>query len=162
MELSRAAQFAIRTVLDLAAEGPAHTADIASRRGIPPAQAGKIVQQLVRGNIVRTTRGAHGGVRLARPATHVTLKDVIGAIEGPLAVSRCVMYDDCPCVQPCSVRLALARVQHELERLLDGVTVADLAADDDRRDRAAGPPAGDRQIDGPSGSDVARDQTEGG
>jgi Rrf2 family iron-sulfur cluster assembly transcriptional regulator len=132
MELSRSAQFAIRTVLDLAVGGPTHTADIAVRRGIPPAQAGKIVQQLVRGNVVRSTRGAGGGVRLARAPERVTLRDVITAIEGPMAVSRCVVYDDCPCAQPCPVRAALNRIQHELERLLEGVTVADLAADDRR------------------------------
>lgn len=142
MELSRAAQFAIRTVVDLAAVGPTRTADIAARRGIPPAQAGKIVQQLVRGSIVRTTRGAAGGVRLARPAERVTLKEIINAVEGPLAVSRCIVYDDCPCVQPCPVRTALSRIQHELERLLDGVTVADLARDDRRPRRSAGAPDG--------------------
>jgi Rrf2 family protein len=140
MELSRAAQFAIRTVLDLAQGGPTRTASIAARRGIPPAQAGKIIQQLVRGNIVRTTRGANGGVRLARPADRVTLKDVIGAIEGPLAVSRCIVYDDCVCVQPCPVRAALSQIQRELERLLDGMTVADLATGDRRGPRLLGRP----------------------
>lgn len=130
MELSRASQFAIRAVLDLTTHGPAHTASIAARRGIPPAQAGKIVQQLVRGGIVRTTRGAGGGVRLARAAEGITLRQVIDAIEGPLTISRCVAYDDCPCAQPCPVRAALAKIQHDLERQLDSVTVADLSAGD--------------------------------
>jgi Rrf2 family protein len=128
MELSRGAQFAIRTVADLAAVGPAHTADIARRRGIPPAQGAKIVRALARAGLVRTTRGAGGGVRLARPAERITLREVIDAIEGPLAISRCAIYDDCPCAQPCPVRAALARVQQELERALASVTVADLAA----------------------------------
>lgn len=126
MQLSRAAQFALRAVLDLAVSGPTSTAAVAARRGIPPAQAGKIVQQLVRGGVVRTTRGPRGGVRLARPADKVTLRQVIDAIEGPLAVSRCIVYDDCPCAQPCPVRTALTRIQRELEGMLDSVTVADL------------------------------------
>jgi Rrf2 family protein len=128
MELSRAAQFAIRTVVDLAAASPSHTADIARRRGIPRAQGAKIVRALARAGLVRTTRGAGGGVRLARPAERITLREVVDAIEGPLAVSRCAVYDDCPCVQPCPVRAALARIQQELERSLASVTVADLAA----------------------------------
>ncbi|MDQ7858379.1 MAG: Rrf2 family transcriptional regulator [Armatimonadota bacterium] len=128
MELSRSAQFAIRTVVDLASAGHVHTADVARRRGIPPAQGAKIIRRLARAGLVRTTRGAGGGVRLARPAEAITLREVIDAIEGPLAISRCAVYDDCPCVQPCPVRAALARVQHELERLLAGITVADLAA----------------------------------
>jgi Rrf2 family protein len=129
VELTRSAQFAIRTVVDVAAAGHVHTAEVARRRGIPPAQAAKIVRQLARAGIVRTTRGAGGGVRLARPAERVTLREVIDAIEGPLAVSRCVVYGECPCVQPCPVRVALARVQLELERSLASITVADLTAD---------------------------------
>ncbi|MDR7484040.1 MAG: Rrf2 family transcriptional regulator [Armatimonadota bacterium] len=128
MELSRAAQLALRAVLDLAVEGPTQTQALAARRSIPPAQAGKIVQQLVRGGIVRTTRGVRGGVRLARPAAQITLRQVIDAIEGPLAISRCIVYDDCPCAQPCPVRAALGTIQREIERLLDSVTVADLSA----------------------------------
>jgi Rrf2 family protein len=133
MQLSRAAHFAIRTVLDLAMEGPGPTAAVAARQGIPPAQAGKIVQQLARANIVLTSRGASGGIRLARPADSVSLRDVIDAIEGPLTVNRCAAWDDCPCTQPCPVRAELARLQREVERLFDGVTIAALLASDRRR-----------------------------
>lgn len=128
MELSRAAQFAIRMALDLAVESTAHTADLAARRGVPPAQAGKIVQELVRGGIARTTRGPRGGVRLAKPAAQITLRDVIEAIEGPVAIARCAMWNDCPCDQPCPVRTALGRIQREVESLLEDVTIADLSA----------------------------------
>jgi Rrf2 family iron-sulfur cluster assembly transcriptional regulator len=137
MQLSRAAQFALRTVLDLAVEGPTHTADVAARRGIPPAQAGKIIHLLSRAGIVRTSRGARGGVRLARAPEAVTIRDVIDAIEGPLTVARCLVWDDCPCAQPCPVRTTLLRLQHEMERLLDGVTVADLSTEGRRPERAA-------------------------
>jgi len=129
MELSRAAQFALRTVLDLAVGGPTRTADVAARRGIPPAQAGKVVQALARGGIVRTARGARGGIRLARAAETVTLRQVIEAIEGPVAVARCLVWNDCPCDQPCVVRETLNRIQRKVEDLLDSVTVADLFAD---------------------------------
>lgn len=127
MELSRAAQFALRTVLDLAVSGPSRTADVAARRGIPPAQAGKIIQQLVRGGIVRSERGPRGGVRLAHAPERVTLRQVIEAIEGPTTVARCLAFDDCPCVQPCPIRVTLARIQHDLRAQLDRITVADLA-----------------------------------
>ncbi|HET8679248.1 MAG TPA: Rrf2 family transcriptional regulator, partial [bacterium] len=120
MNLSRAAQFALRAVLDLAVEGPARTAEIARRRGIPLPQAGKIVQELARGGIVRTSRGARGGVRLARTPERLTLRAVIEAIEGPTAIARCLVWDDCPCDQPCPVRIALERIQRAVESQLDG------------------------------------------
>lgn len=141
MELSRSTQFALRAVLDLATEGPGTTSEIAARRGIPPAQAGKIVQQLVRGGIVRTARGARGGVWLARPADRITLRDVVEAIEGPLSISRCLIWNDCPCDQPCPVRSALGRIQHDVDRLLQSVTLEDLATDVRRRTGTSGPAA---------------------
>jgi len=127
MELSRATQLALRTLVDLAVNGPGQTAVIAARRGIPRAQAGKIVQQLVRGGIVRTSRGAGGGVRLAGAPERMTLRHVIEAIEGPVVVARCLAWDDCPCKQPCPVRTTLGRIQHAVEGLFDEVTIADLA-----------------------------------
>ena len=127
MELSRATQLALRTLVDLVVNGPSQTAVIAARRGIPPAQAGKIVQQLARGGIVRTSRGAGGGVRLAQAPDQTTLRQVIEAIEGPVLVARCLAWNDCPCTQPCPVRLTLGRIQHAFEGLLDDVTIADLA-----------------------------------
>jgi Rrf2 family nitric oxide-sensitive transcriptional repressor len=142
MQLSRAAQFALRTALDLAVHGPGRTVEIARRRGIPPAAAAKVVQALVRGGVVRTARGAGGGVRLARAPGEISLRDVVESIEGPTAVARCLVWDDCPCVQPCPVRLALARLQTEMEALLARTTLADLAADarrlEEARDAASG------------------------
>jgi Rrf2 family protein len=130
MELTNATQFALRTVLDLAVGGPSHVAEIAARRGIPPAQAGKIVQRLVRRGLVRTTRGARGGVRLGRGPEAITLRQVVEAIEGPIVVGRCAVWDDCPCVQPCPVRTALARVQQSVEKILDGVRLSELVAEE--------------------------------
>ncbi|MGH2404712.1 MAG: RrF2 family transcriptional regulator [bacterium] len=128
MMLSLAAQLAVRAVLDLAVTGPGHTSEIARRREIPPAQAGKIIQQLVRGGIVQTSRGARGGVRLARAPQRVTLRHVIEAIEGPTAIARCQIWDDCPCAQPCPVRVTLNSIQQNVENLFASVTLADLAA----------------------------------
>ncbi len=129
MQISRTAQLALRTVLDLALIGQTRIADVAGRRGIPGAQAGKIVQQLVRGGVVRATRGARGGVQLARAPETITVRDVVEAIEGPTAVARCLVWNDCPCDQPCAVRNALVQMQTTIERVFDSVTVADLATD---------------------------------
>jgi len=128
MRLSRNAHYAIRTVLDLSQHGRGRSAEIAERQGIPPAYMAKVVQGLSRAGILRTYRGTHGGVQLARSPGAVTLRDVVEASEGPFAINLCAAWGDCPCAQPCPVRATLARVQTTLERELAGVTVADLAA----------------------------------
>lgn len=126
MRISRHAQQAIRTVLDLADHPKARSADVARRQGIPAAYMAKIVQDLGRAGIVRTYRGSRGGVQLARPASGLTMLDVIEAAEGPLAINLCVVHGDCPCVQPCPVRGALARLHATVERDLRAVSISDL------------------------------------
>ena len=126
MRLSRHAHYAIRTVLDLAGHPRTTSADIARRQGIPAAYMAKIVQDLGRAGIVRTHRGSHGGVELARPASALTLLDVIEAAEGPLALNLCIVYGDCPCEQPCPVRAVLSRLHATVERDLRAVSIMDL------------------------------------
>lgn len=128
MRLSRNAHYAIRTVLDLALRERGRSAEVARRQGIPPAYMARIVHGLSTAGIVRTFRGTRGGIQLARPADAVTLRDVVEATEGPVALNLCVVWDDCPCAQPCPVRASLARLQTLVERELDAVTVAQLAA----------------------------------
>lgn len=128
MRLSRHTHYALRVVLDLTGHPRDRSADIARRQGIPPAYMAKVVNGLSKAGILRTHRGTHGGVQLARPPESVTLRDVLEAAEGPLAINLCVVWGDCPCPQPCPVRASLAHVQQLLERDLDGTTIAELAA----------------------------------
>jgi Rrf2 family protein len=126
MRLSRHAHYAIRVALDLMERPQGRSAEIARRRGIPASYMPKIVQQLNRAGIVRTFRGAHGGLRLAKPSNAVTLRDVIEAAEGPLAINACVVWGDCPCPLPCPVRTALAGLHSTVERELDQITLETL------------------------------------
>ncbi|MFN3477698.1 MAG: RrF2 family transcriptional regulator, partial [Candidatus Methylomirabilales bacterium] len=90
MKLSRHADYALRIVLDLALRPFSRIGDIAHRRKAPPAFLAKIVRDLVKAGLVRSLRGRKGGVALARPASRITVLQVIEAVDGPLAVNRCV------------------------------------------------------------------------
>ena len=128
MRLSRNAHYAVRTVIDLALRERGRSAEVARRQGIPQAYMARIVHGLSTAGIIRTFRGTHGGIQLARPAASITLRDVVQATEGPVALNLCVVWDDCPCAQPCPVRSTLAGLQSTVERELDAVTIEQLAA----------------------------------
>ncbi len=104
MRLSRHAHYAIRAMLDLAQHPSTRSADIARRQRIPGTYIARVVYGLSRAGILRTYRGPNGGVRLVKPPSAVTLREVIAATEGPLAINLCVAWGDCPCSQPCPVR----------------------------------------------------------
>jgi Rrf2 family protein len=90
----------------LAQLGPdqrAATGRIAQEKGIPPSFLAKIVSQLSVAGLLQTSRGARGGVSLARPPEAISLLDVVEAIDGPILLNDCVglmsscEYDDsCP------------------------------------------------------------------
>ena len=106
MQITRQADYAVRAVLYLARlgeNGRAPTSRIAQEMRIPPSFLAKIVSQLSVAGVVQTSRGARGGVSLAREPKDITLLEVIEAIDGPITLnecvpdrSACVFGDDCP------------------------------------------------------------------
>ena len=88
MRVSAKTDYALRAALELAAargEKPVKGERIATAQAIPLRFLENILMQLRHAGLVDSRRGAEGGYRLARPATDVTLADVIRAIDGPLA-----------------------------------------------------------------------------
>lgn len=88
MRLGRAAAYAVLATTHLAehANGtPVQGRDIASACEIPPGHLLKILQQLVRAQILASERGPAGGFVLRRPAPQITLLEIIEAIDGPIS-----------------------------------------------------------------------------
>jgi len=88
VRLALQVQYAICGVFDLAYNGqgePVRIREIGERQGVPPRYLEQIFQRLRRAGLVTSKRGPGGGYLLARPATVITLRDVVEAVEGPLA-----------------------------------------------------------------------------
>ncbi len=88
MHLALQVQYAICGVFDLAYNGqgePVRIREIGVRHGIPPRYLEQIFQRLRRAGLVTSKRGPGGGYLLARPAAEITLREVVEAVEGPLA-----------------------------------------------------------------------------
>ena len=131
MNVTAKTDYAVRAVAELgAAEGRLVKADrIAEAQGIPRHFLDNILNDLRRAGIVATQRGAEGGSRLARPASEVSLADIMRAMEGPLAAVRDVRpenlaYDGAAASLP-QVWVA---VRAALRNVLERVTVADVVA----------------------------------
>lgn len=131
MNVTAKADYAVRACLELgAADGELVKADVvAAAQGIPRHFLDNILTDLRRAGIVATQRGADGGSRLARPADHITLADVMRAIEGPLAAVRDVrpesLHYDGHAERLPEVWIA---VRAALRGVLEQVTVADVAS----------------------------------
>jgi len=106
MQITRQADYALRAVVFLSRLGDderAATSQIAQEQHIPPSFLAKIVSQLSVAGLLQTSRGARGGVSLARSPEEITVLDVIEAIDGPILLNECVgsggvcvFGDNCP------------------------------------------------------------------
>lgn len=87
MRVSAKADYAVRAAVELAAagEGPTKGERLAEAQEIPLQFLEHILLELKHSGIVRARRGAKGGYWLARPATEVSVADVVRAVEGPIA-----------------------------------------------------------------------------
>jgi Rrf2 family protein len=133
MRISAKADYAVRAVVELAAadsEKPVKAERIATAQGIPLNFLENILGELRHAGIVRSHRGAEGGFRLARPATELTVADVIRAVEGPLASVRGAPPEEAEYAGSASAlpRVWIA-VRVNLRRVVEQVTIADIAQD---------------------------------
>ena len=93
MRLSNLADYAVVTMAAAARHcGGARTsaAELAAETGLPAPTVQKVVSKLSAAGLLRSIRGAKGGLQLARPAAAITLADIVEAVEGPIALTACV------------------------------------------------------------------------
>lgn len=131
MRLTKAADYGARGAIHLA-KRPEGTvvlvSDIATAEGLPESYLAKIFQDLAKEGIVRSHRGARGGFSLARPAGEITLRDVIEAVQGPIAISRCLdSRDECEKAGSCAMKPIMQNAQQSLMGALESATLHDLA-----------------------------------
>ena len=122
MQITRQADYAVRAVLYLAQLGTdqrAATSQIADEQQIPPSFLAKIVSQLSVAGLLQTSRGARGGVSLARAPQEISLLEVVEAIDGPIMLNECVANSGvCTFGDSCAMRPVWCDAQAELvERL---------------------------------------------
>ena len=92
LELSSEGRYALRALLYLAVEEERVSATkISDRAKVPPRLLARILADLARAGLVASKTGRGGGATLARPASTITLRDVVDAVEGPFAVSTCIL-----------------------------------------------------------------------
>lgn len=126
MQITRQADYAMRAVMHLAKLGPdrkAATSQIAQEQRIPPSFLAKIVSQLSVAGLLQTSRGARGGVSLARPPEEISLLEVVEAIDGPILINECVIDSGaCTFGETCALRPVFCEAQAELVARLENTT----------------------------------------
>lgn len=131
MQITRQADYALRAMLYLARNNSkdikAATSVIAKEQEIPPSFLAKIISQLSIAGLITTSRGAAGGVKLARDRSAITLLDVVEAIDGPITLNECTQNPDvCTFGDTCPLHSVWCEAQAELVNKLRDTTFEKL------------------------------------
>lgn len=134
------AEYGVRLLVELGrqeGDRPVALKAIAENERLPLAYLERIVALLKRAGLVESTRGAHGGYRLARDPSDISMDEAILALEGDLAPMSC-FYDDSSgervlCshedeTQGCATRVLWLRVQGGVTQALSRTTLDELVA----------------------------------
>ncbi len=130
LKLSKLADYATVVMTFIAAEpSRVHAGvELAERSQVPAPTGAKLLKTLTRGGLLESIRGAHGGYRLARPATQVSVADVIRALEGPIAVTECSIHEGhCGIESHCATRSGWRLINTAIRQALEAVTLEQLA-----------------------------------
>lgn len=139
MWISKRTDYATRAVLALVLadqENQVKLEELARRTAVPASVLEQVMPVLRTAGIVRSERGAHGGYRLNRPPSEITLERVVRLFEGQLAPIGCATRshpEPCPMSVGCSLRAVWEEIRDATITALGETTFADLAA------RAGGP-----------------------
>jgi len=144
MIYSRSSEYAIRAFVHLAQvpEGRyAMVKQIAEQEGIPAHFLAKILQQLARKGLLKSSKGPTGGFCLRGPASDVSLVQIVEALDGLQDYQKCVSglaecTDDAPCGMHDSWKGLRSRIMDYLEQ----TTIADLASALEQKRRALDKP----------------------
>lgn len=132
MQISRKADYALRAALYLAAQDPGRScsaSEIAGRQNVPQRFLEKIIRDLMRRGLVHSKRGWDGGYALARPPQEITFREVIEAVEGPIAVNACMDPAQCCALSPrCTMIAVWSEVQRRVLEVFSRTTLADANA----------------------------------
>ena len=140
MKMSEGVEWAAHCVLlldSLPHEAALPTSRLAEYHGVPAPYLAKSLQALAAAGIVTSWPGRHGGYRLARPATEITLLEVILAVEGDTPAFRCTEIrkrgpSRVPnrCYTPtCGIAAAMHRAEQAWRTALEQTSIADLATE---------------------------------
>ena len=128
LELSSEGRYTLRALLYLAWIGELVTAEkISAEAHVPRRLLARILAKLSHAGLVESEQGRGGGSRLAQPATKITLREAVEVVEGPFAITRCIVENRaCGEGAPCALHDAWEEGQQVILEYLDTQTLEEF------------------------------------
>jgi len=131
---SQTLEYALRAVVSLAqhVSKPLTAQNLSELTQVPASYMSKVLQSLGKEGIIHATRGIRGGYSLARPASELSILDVINAIEPIKRIRTCPLGIKSHGTNLCPLHHRMDAVLESAEEAFGKTTLADLIADSSR------------------------------
>src|SRR6185295_1654798 len=132
MKISTKGEYGIRAMLYIAMhgdEGPVTSHEIAQHQGIPEPYLRQILALLSKDRLIHSNRGPAGGHALGRPASRISLRDVLITLEGQTTGIDQILALPCTIdvgTEHCVIREVFLDIKQAVERILSATTLETL------------------------------------
>ena len=130
MLLSKSTEYGIRIViylLKVGSNGYVRIQEISNHCNVPLYRLSKVAQKLTREGLLESYTGPNGGVRLAKTADNIHLLNVVRAVDGDDAFSRCVLgLENCNDEKPCAIHEHWREARDVILNMFESKTLRDL------------------------------------
>ncbi len=140
MRITTKGRYAVTAMLDLALHErlkPVPLGDISEYQGISLSYLEQLFAKLRGRGLVKGTRGPHGGYRLARPATEISVAEIIAAVDESTDTTRCGGLGNCQDGERCLTHDLWTGLSDQIREFLEGISLAKLVNQPKVRERAA-------------------------
>lgn len=130
IQLTRAGEYAVKSLVFLATQDEevrVMASEVAAAEQIPVNFVRKILEALAKTGLVKSYRGAGGGFTLGRAPEQITVRQVVEAVEGPLALNQCLTPGACSNLPQCPMSQIWMEAQRAMEDVLGKYSLADVA-----------------------------------
>ena len=127
MKLSTKGRYAVTAMMDLAIhdqDGPVTLADISNCQGISLSYLEQLFANLRKHHLVEGVRGPGGGYRLGKPASQISIAQIIVAVDEHIDATRCKGNEDCQGGDKCLTHQLWTDLSERLYEFLDELTLA--------------------------------------
>ena len=133
MKLSTKGRYGLKAMFELALNqdnGPVSLKFIAKKQKISDQYLEQIFSSLKKSGLVKSVRGAQGGYLLSKNAEDITVGDILVVLEGPVALSDCVLDEDvCENPNMCVTKIVWEKMKKGIEDVIDSITLKDMIND---------------------------------
>ncbi len=132
--MSTKGRYGLRALIDLAVheDDAVCIQSIAERQGISESYLEQLVRLLKKAGLVTSVRGAGGGYRLAKPASEISVGDILRALEGDLDAVSCSAFQEEPSCQGadcCVTKNVWKKINDAISQTVDGIYLEELVSD---------------------------------